>query len=87
MLQGTKGCILKYKQAMATMDYSFLALQCIQGVPYIVLQRDNGGSNMSDLEAYGRPRDKWFRHTSRKNPKIFVLSPKKYTVILGDRMG
>ena len=38
MLQGTKGCRIKYKQATTTMDYSFLALQCIQRVPYIVLQ-------------------------------------------------
>ena len=37
-------------------------LQCIQGVPYIALQRGNGGSNPSDLEAYGRPRVKWFGH-------------------------
>ena len=28
---------------------------------------------MSDLEAYGRSRVKWFRHTSRKTPKIFGL--------------
>ena len=72
----SKGCRLKYKQATTTMDYSFLALQflllrCIQGVPYIALQMGNGGSNPSDLKAYGRPRVKWFRHTSRKTPKIF----------------
>ena len=36
--------------------------------------RGNGGSNLSDLEAYGRPRDKWFGHTSRKTPKIFGLT-------------
>ena len=63
VLQGKKGCRLKYKQAMETMDYSFLALQflyfqCIQRVPYIVLQWGNGRSNPSDLKAYGRPRDK-----------------------------
>ena len=27
VLQGTKGCRLKYKQATATMDYSFVSLQ------------------------------------------------------------
>ena len=36
-------------------------------------QRGNGGSNPSNLEAYGRPRVKWFRNTSRKTPKIFGL--------------
>ena len=41
-------------QALATMDYSFLALeflflQCIQWVPYIVLQWGNGRSNPSDI--------------------------------------
>ena len=66
--KGTKGCRLKYMQAMETIDYSFidlqfLLLQCIQGVPYIALKRGNGGSNLSDLKAYGRPRVKWFRHT------------------------
>ena len=74
--KGTKGCRLKYKQATTTMDYIFLALQfpllqSIQGVPYIVLQRGNGGSNPRDLEAYGRPRVKWFGHRWRKTPKIF----------------
>ena len=44
------------------MDYSFIALQilpfqCIQRVPYIVLQWSNGRSNPSDLKAYERPRD------------------------------
>ena len=48
-----------------TTDYSFLALQflllqCIQGTPYIALQRGNGGSNLSILQEYGRPRDKIF---------------------------
>ena len=62
----------------ATMDYSFLALnflllQCIQEAQYIALQRGNGGSNPSDLEAYGMPRVKWFGNTSRKTPKIFGL--------------
>ena len=61
--KGTKGCRLKYMQAMAIMEYSFVALQflffqCIQGVPYITLQRGNEGSNPSDLEAYGRLGDK-----------------------------
>ena len=56
-----KGCRLKYKKIEATMDYSFLALQflllqCIQGVPYIALQRGNGGSNQSVLKAFGSPR-------------------------------
>ena len=50
----------------ATMDYSFLTLQfllfqCIQGVPYIALQRGNGGSNPSVLKEFGRPRVKLFR--------------------------
>ena len=40
------------------MDYSFLSLQflplqCIQRVPYIVLQWGNGSSNPSDLKEYG----------------------------------
>ena len=35
-----------------------LPFQCIQRDPYIVLQWGNGRSNLSDLEAYGRPRDK-----------------------------
>ena len=48
-------------------------LQCIQGVPYTVLQWGNGRSNPSDLKAYGRPRDKWLRSTSRKTPKIFGI--------------
>ena len=69
--KGTKGCGLKYMQAMATMDYSFFDLQCIQGVPYIALQRGNEGSNPSDIEAYGRQRVRWFGHTWRKNPKVF----------------
>ena len=32
--------------------------QCIQRVPYIALQWGNGRSNLSDLKAYGIPRDK-----------------------------
>ena len=47
------------------MDYSFLTLQfpllqCIQGAPYIALQRGNGWSNSSDLKAYGRIRVRIF---------------------------
>ena len=42
-------------------DIQFLLLQCIQWVPYIALQRGNGGSNPSDLKAYGMPRLKIFR--------------------------
>ena len=48
-------------------------LQCIQRVPYIVLQWGNGRSNPSDLKAYGRPRDKRIGSTSRKTPKLFGL--------------
>ena len=40
---------------------------------YIVLQWVNGRSNLSDLEAYGRPRDKWLGSTSRKTTKTFGL--------------
>ena len=69
--RGTKRCKLKYIQAMETMDYSFVALQCIQGVPYITLERGHGGSNPSNLKEYGRPRVKWFEDTSRKTTKIF----------------
>ena len=58
--KGTKGCRLKYMQTVETMDYSLFSLQCIQGVPYIALQEDNGGSNPSVLNAFGRPRVKWF---------------------------
>ena len=52
--------ISKYE---ATMDYSFLSLQfillqCIQGVPHIALERGNGGSNLSILTEFGRPRVK-----------------------------
>ena len=41
----------------ATMDFSFLTLQflllqCIQGVPYIALQRGNGGSNPSGIKEF-----------------------------------
>ena len=55
----------KYKKTEATMDYSFFALQflllqCIQGIPYIALQKGNGGSNPSDIKEYGRPRFKIF---------------------------
>ena len=64
--KGIKGCRLKYKQTEATMDYSFFALQfplfqCIQGVPYISLQKGNGGSNPSVLKAFGNPRVRIFR--------------------------
>ena len=63
--QGTKGCRLKYKQNEATMDYSFftlqfLPLQSIQEAKYIALQRGNGGSCLSVLKAYGRPRENIF---------------------------
>ena len=34
--------------------------QCIQGVPYIEFQRGNGGSNLSILKEFKRPRVKWF---------------------------
>ena len=34
-----------------------------------MLQWANGRSNPSDLEVYGRPRDKWLGSTSRKTPK------------------
>ena len=42
-------------------DIQFLLLQCTQWVPYIALQKGNGGSNPSDLKAYGRPRLRIFR--------------------------
>ena len=65
------------RKTKVTMDYSFLTLkfllfQCIQGVPYIALQRGNGGSNMSILKEFGRPRFK-LQTQMRKNPKIFVV--------------
>ena len=61
----TKGCRLKYKKIEPTMDYSFFSLQfpplqCIQGVPYIELQKGNGGSNVRILKAFGRIRVKLF---------------------------
>ena len=64
--KGTKGCRLKYMQIVEKMDYSLLVLQfipfqCIQGIPYIVLQNGNGGLNLSVLKAFGRPRVKLFR--------------------------
>ena len=34
---------------------------------------DNGESNPSNIEAYGRPRVKWFGHTPRKTPEVFGL--------------
>ena len=72
MLQRDKGMQTQvYMQPVATMDYPFIALQCIQEVPYIALQWGNGGSNLSDLKAYGRPRVKWFGLISRKTPKLF----------------
>ena len=71
--KGTKGCRLKYMQIVATMDYSFLALQCIQGVPYITLQEGNGGSNPSVLKAFGMPRVKLFRLLSGKIQKYLDL--------------
>ena len=61
--QNDKGMQTQAFMNEATMNYSFLTLQflpfqCIQRVPYIVLQWGNGRSNLSDLKAYGRPRDK-----------------------------
>ena len=61
------------------MDYSFLALQflpfqCIQRVPYIVLQWGNGRSNLSDLKAYGRPRDKWRIHIKENSKTIWPFA-------------
>ena len=63
--KGQKDIDSSIRKTEATMDYSFLALQflllqCIQGVPYIALQRGNGDSNPSVLEAFGRPRVKLF---------------------------
>ena len=88
MLQGENGCRLKYKQATATMDYSFLALQflsfqCIQRVPYIVLHCGNGRSNLSDLKANGRPRDKWLGSTTRKTRKHLAFCTHPDVRILG----
>ena len=76
--KGTKGCRLKYKQTEPTIDYSFFSLQfpllqCIKGVPYIALQMGNGGSNPSDLEAYGRPRVRIFGILWGKLQKDFEL--------------
>ena len=64
---------------MATMDYSFVALQflllqCIQGAPYIALQRGNGGSNPSDLEAYGRPREVVQTHIKENSKNIWIYA-------------
>ena len=59
--KGTKGCRLKYKQAITTMDYSFVALQFLPSMyPRGSLYSTPKGSNMSDLKAYGRPRVRIF---------------------------
>ena len=59
--KGQRDADSSIRKSEATMDYSFLTLQFIQEAQYIVLQRGNGGSNLSILKAYGRPRDKKFR--------------------------
>ena len=64
--KGQRDADSSISKAEETMDYSFLALQflllqCIQGVPYIELQRGNGGLNPSVLKEFGRPRVKLFR--------------------------
>ena len=55
----------------AIMYYSFFALnflllQCIQEAQYISLQRGTGGSILSVLKEYGRPRDNIFGTLWRK---------------------
>ena len=59
--KGQRDADSSISKAEASMDYSFLTLQfillqCIRGVPYIKLQRGNGGSNLSFLKEFGRPR-------------------------------
>ena len=62
VIQGTKGCGLKYKLwqqwTIVFLLFNSSPFQCIQRVPYIVPQWGNGRLNLSDLKAYGRPRDK-----------------------------
>ena len=76
--KGQRDAYSSIRKTKVTMDYSFLALQfilllCIQGFPYIALQRGNGGSNLSDLKAFWRPRVKWFGFTWRKTQKIIWI--------------
>ena len=61
--KGQRDAYSSIRKSEEKMDYSFLALQflpfqCIQGVPYIALQRGNGGLNPSVLKEFGRPRVK-----------------------------
>ena len=59
VLQGTKGCRLKYKFRQQWTIVSFLSISLYAfNVPRGSLYsftRDNEGSNLSDLKAYGRP--------------------------------
>ena len=77
--KGTKGCRIKYMQAPTKVDYSFLSLQflllqCIQGVPYIALQRGNRGSNLSDLEAYGTMIQVVQTHIEEKSKSVWIYA-------------
>ena len=72
--KGKKGCGLKHKLTKATMDYSFFSLQCIQGIPYIELQKGNGGLNLSDLKAYGRPRLRYLESYEEKSKNIWTYA-------------
>ena len=75
--KGTKGCRLKYMKAMSTMDYSFVALpflllQCIQGVPYIELQRGNGGRILA-FSRHLEGQESIYSDSNEKNSKKIKL--------------
>ena len=77
VLQGTKGCRLKYKfQQQWTIVSLLLIISYSFNVPRGSLysfQRDTERSNPRDLKAYGRPRVIWVGSKSRNAPKGFGL--------------
>ena len=77
VLQGTKGCRLKYKfwqqwTIISLLSISLYVFNVPRGSLYS-FTRDNEWLNLCDIKAYGRPRVEWVGSMSRKNPKGFGL--------------
>ena len=77
VLQGTKGCRLKYKfrqqwTIVSLLSSSLYAFNVPRGSLYS-FTRENEGPNPSDLKEYGRLGVEWVGSMSRKTPKGFGL--------------
>ena len=74
--KGQRDAYLSIRKVEATMEYSFLSiqfllLQCIQGVPYIALQRGNGRVKFERSQGIWKAKSQGIQNHMRKTPKVF----------------